>query len=164
VVFSQEEFAHWLLPRKGVVSSFVNVTTRKKKKTNLRGGNEESTGGGKGKDEDDDADEDEEVVTDFCSYYHLHSSVLGNPKHTTLHAAYSFYNVANTISLEELMRDCLILAKNEGHDVFNALNLMENETFLSELKFGMGDGNLQYYVYNWLCPTMEHGDVGLVLL
>lgn len=167
VVFSQEEFAHWLLPRKGVVSSFVNVTTRKKKKKktkSVRGGNEEATtGGGKGKDDDDD-EEEEEVVTDFCSYYHLHSSVLGNPKHTTLHAAYSFYNVANTVSLKELMRDCLILAKNEGHDVFNALNLMENEVFLSELKFGIGDGNLQYYVYNWLCPTMEHGDVGLVLL
>jgi len=136
VVFSEEEFEHWLLPRKGVVSSFVN--TRK--------------------------EGEEEVVTDFCSYYHLHSSVLGNPKHTTLHAAYSFYNVATTVDLTELMRDCLILAKNEGHDVFNALNLMENDRFLDELKFGVGDGNLQYYVYNWLCPTMENGDVGLVLL
>jgi len=136
VVFSEEEFEHWLLPRKGVVSSFVN--TRK--------------------------EGEREVVTDFCSYYHLHSSVLGNPKHTTLHAAYSFYNVATTVDLTELMRDCLILAKNEGHDVFNALNLMENDRFLDELKFGVGDGNLQYYVYNWLCPTMENGDVGLVLL
>ena len=35
-------------------------------------------------------DDGVEVITDFCSYYHLHSSVLGNPKHTTLHAAYSF--------------------------------------------------------------------------
>eukprot|EP00584_Thalassiosira_punctigera_P010807 CAMPEP_0172546074 /NCGR_PEP_ID=MMETSP1067-20121228/15898_1 /TAXON_ID=265564 ORGANISM="Thalassiosira punctigera, Strain Tpunct2005C2" /NCGR_SAMPLE_ID=MMETSP1067 /ASSEMBLY_ACC=CAM_ASM_000444 /LENGTH=513 /DNA_ID=CAMNT_0013332945 /DNA_START=181 /DNA_END=1722 /DNA_ORIENTATION=+ len=137
VVFSKEEFEHWLLPREGVVSSFVNVKKEE---------------GGK------------EVVTDFCSYYHLHSSVLGNSKHTTLHAAYSFYNVATTVDLTELMRDCLILAKNEGHDVFNALNLMENERFLEELKFGIGDGALQYYVYNWLCPTMEHRDVGLVLL
>ncbi|KAL7548395.1 hypothetical protein ACHAWF_016835 [Thalassiosira exigua] len=133
VVFSEEEFAHWLLPRKGVVSSFVNV-------------------------------DGEGTVTDFCSYYHLHSSVLGNPKHTTLHAAYSFYNVARTVDLTELMRDCLILAKGEGHDVFNALNLMENDRFLDELKFGMGDGNLQYYVYNWFCPTLEHDDVGIVLL
>lgn len=140
VVFSEEEFAHWLLPRKGVVSSFVNVRTK-----------------GEG-------DTEEEEITDFCSYYHLHSSVLGHPTHTTLYAAYSFYNVATSVDLTELMRDCLILAKNEGHDVFNALNLMENERFLSDLKFGMGDGNLQYYVYNWLCPTMEHGDVALVLL
>jgi glycylpeptide N-tetradecanoyltransferase len=28
VVFSEDEFAHWLLPRKGVVSSFVNVRAK----------------------------------------------------------------------------------------------------------------------------------------
>jgi len=133
VVFSEDEFAHWLLPRKGVVSSFVRVN--------------------------DDGD-----VTDFCSYYHLNSSVLGNPKHNTLNAAYSFYNVAKTVTLPKLMKDCLILAKKEQVDVFNALNLMDNGEFLDELKFGMGDGNLQYYVYNWFCPTMQHNDVGLVLL
>lgn len=133
VVFSEDEFAHWLLPRKGVVSSFVRVN--------------------------DNGD-----VTDFCSYYHLNSSVLGNPKHNTLNAAYSFYNVAKTVTLPELMKDCLILAKKEQVDVFNALNLMDNGEFLEELKFGMGDGNLQYYVYNWFCPTMQHNDVGLVLL
>ena len=143
VVFTEDEFAHWLLPREGVVSSFVNVTKQEKEGC---------------------IDSEEEVITDFCSYYHLHSSVLGNDKHSTLHAAYAFYNAATTVGITELMRDCLILAKNEGHDVFNALNLMENDHFLEDLKFGMGDGNLQYYVYNWLCPTMEHGDVGLVLL
>lgn len=155
VVFSEEEFAHWLLPRKGVVSSFVNVRT--KKQAGAVEGEEVVVG-------EEEEEEEEEEITDFCSYYHLHSSVLGDPVHTTLYAAYSFYNVATSVDLTELMRDCLILAKNEGHDVFNALNLMENERFLNDLKFGMGDGNLQYYVYNWLCPTMEYGDVALVLL
>ncbi len=41
-----------------------------------------------------------------------------------------------------------------GFDVFNALDLMENKEFLEKLKFGIGDGNLQYYLYNWKCPTM----------
>jgi Myristoyl-CoA:protein N-myristoyltransferase, C-terminal domain len=31
---------------------------------------------------------------------------------------------------------------------------MENKEFLKELKFGKGDGNLQYYVYNWRCPSI----------
>lgn len=42
----------------------------------------------------------------------------------------------------------------KGFDVFNALDLMENKTFLEKLKFGIGDGNLQYYLYNWKCPCM----------
>ena len=27
--------------------------------------------------------------------------------------------------------------------------------FLEKLKFGIGDGNLQYYLYNWKCPSMD---------
>ena len=42
---------------------------------------------------------------------------------------------------------------------------MENApALLKELKFGPGDGHLQYYLYNWQCPEMEPADVGLVLL
>lgn len=105
---------------------------------------------------------DEGKVTDLCSFYHLPSSILGSDD--TLYAAYSFYNVATSIQMTELMRDSLILGKSKGADVFNALNLMDNDDFLKELKFGLGDGNLQYYVYNWACPTMESKDVGIVLL
>ena len=48
----------------------------------------------------------------------------------------------------------------DGFDVFNALDLMENKSFLEKLKFGIGDGNLQYYLYNWRCKTMEPHQVG----
>ena len=47
--------------------------------------------------------------------------------------------------------------------MFNALDLMENAEFLEKLKFGIGDGNLQYYLYNWRCPIMDPKRVGLVL-
>lgn len=42
-----------------------------------------------------------------------------------------------------------------GFDVFNALDLMDNKEFLEKLKFGVGDGFLQYYLYNWRCPSMD---------
>jgi glycylpeptide N-tetradecanoyltransferase len=48
-------------------------------------------------------------------------------------------------------------------DVFNALDLMDNEQFLQALKFGIGDGNLQYYVYNWKCPSMLPKKVNFIL-
>ena len=44
-------------------------------------------------------------------------------------------------------------------DVFNALDLMENASFLENLKFGIGDGNLQYYIYNWKCSPMQPNKV-----
>jgi len=131
--FTQDDIAHWLLPREGVVYSFVR----------------EANPG---------------EVTDFFSFYSLPSTILGNDKYNLLKAAYSYWNVAKTVPLYELMHDALILAKQNDFDVFNALNVMENETFLKELKFGIGDGFLQYYLYNWKCPKIEPCGMGLVLL
>ena len=42
--------------------------------------------------------------------------------------------------------------------------MLENDAFLKELKFGIGDGHLQYYMYNWRCPSIKSSQVGLVLL
>ena len=47
------------------------------------------------------------------------------------------------------MEDLLILARDLKYDVFNCLDLMENQKFLENLKFGVGDGHLHYYLYNW---------------
>ncbi|XP_069702884.1 glycylpeptide N-tetradecanoyltransferase 1 [Periplaneta americana] len=102
-------------------------------------------------------------LTDLVSYYTLPSTVMHHPVHKTLKAAYSFYNVSTATSWVDLMGDALVSAKNNGFDVFNALDLMENKEFLETLKFGIGDGNLQYYLYNWRCPSIPPNKIGLVL-
>lgn len=107
--------------------------------------------------------ENDGVVTDFVSYYTLPSTVMHHPLHKNLKAAYSFYNVSTKTPWVELMNDALISAKQLNFDVFNALDLMENSKFLEPLKFGIGDGKLQYYLYNWKCPSMEPNQIGLVL-
>ena len=132
-IFSVEELGHILLPRDGVVDSYVIK-------------NENG------------------VVTDLCSMYHLPSTIIGNPKYDNLHVSYCYYNVATTVTWVELMKDLLIFARNRGTDVLNCLDLMDNSEFLEPLKFGVGDGNLQYYVYNWKAPGIEPNEVGLVLL
>lgn len=131
--FTADEVEHWMLPRAGVVYSYVRE-------------------GRPGE------------VTDVCSFYSLPSTILGNDKYNLLKAAYSYWNVAKTVPLHELMYDALILAKQQDFDVFNALNVMENDNFLKELKFGIGDGFLQYYLYNWKCPKIDPSGMGLVLL
>ena len=102
-------------------------------------------------------------ITDMVSYYTLPSSIMHHQTHKTLRAAYSFYNVSTATPWLELMTDALISARNLDFDVFNALDLMDNKEFLEPLKFGIGDGNLQYYLYNWRCPSMTPGKIGLVL-
>jgi len=39
----------------------------------------------------------------------------------------------------------------------------DNGEYLKELKFGMGDGNLHYYLYNYKCPELVEKQIGLVL-
>lgn len=43
-------------------------------------------------------------------------------------------------------------------------DLMENGKFVRELKFGIGDGHLQYYLFNYRFPDVEPKDMALVLL
>lgn len=78
--------------------------------------------------------------------------------------SYSFYNVATKTPIKQLMNDALILAKRLNFDVFNCLDIFENEVFLKDLKFGIGDGNLQYYLYNWMTSEKKPSEMGLVLL
>lgn len=104
-------------------------------------------------------------ITDLVSFYSLPSSILGHPKHTTLNAAYMYYTVPGVTPINELMMDALIMAKACGYDVFNALDVMQNNDFLKSLKFGEGDGFLQYYLYNWrIGKELISSDVGLILL
>ena len=69
-----------------------------------------------------------------------------------------------TVSAKQLMNDALILAVATGHDVFSALDIFENEGLLKELKFGIGDGKLRYYLFNWRTQEMPPNEVGLVML
>lgn len=108
---------------------------------------------------------DSHEITDMVSFYTLPSTIIGNDTHSTLKAAYSFYNVSTTTPLLQLMNDALILAKQKDYDVFNALDIMHNMSFLKELKFGPGDGHLHYYLYNYrIRSTLKPLELGLVLL
>ena len=154
-IFSSADVLHWFIPQPNIIESFVV---------------EDPDTPGK--------------LTDFVSFYTLPSTVMNHPTHNTIKAAYSFYNVSTATSWPDLMGDALVLAKKANFDVFNALDLMENRwvnpvynyqsievdffllffsEFLEKLKFGIGDGNLQYYLYNWKCPKMDPKNIGLVL-
>ncbi|KAK6528977.1 glycylpeptide N-tetradecanoyltransferase [Orbilia ellipsospora] len=112
-------------------------------------------------------------ITDFFNFYCLESSVINNSKHPVIKAAYLFYYATETAfgtykdnnamkaklkaRLNELMNDALIIAKGLNFDVFNALTLLDNVLFLVDQKFGAGDGQLHYYLYNWRTAPIRGG-------
>ena len=135
-VFNSEEIKHFMLPQKDVIYSYVV---------------EDKSG----------------KITDFFSFYSLPSSVLkDNPgDHKTLNVAYSFYNVTTTDRLKEGIADMLVLAEQNGYDVMNCLDLNLNDPqILTDLQFGIGDGKLHYYFFNWRVRSMEPKDLGVVLV
>ncbi|THZ24777.1 N-myristoyl transferase [Aureobasidium pullulans] len=130
-------------------------------------------------------------ITDFFSFYCLESSVIHNASHSsTIRAAYLFYYASESAfeqqsedddvlktRLNLLVKDALILAKQAKFDVFNALTLLDNPLFLSDQKFGPGDGQLHYYLFNYrtadlpsgvdsrnVVDASQRGGVGVVML
>ncbi|KAG8217840.1 N-myristoyl transferase [Butyriboletus roseoflavus] len=131
-------------------------------------------------------DPETHCVTDFFSFYSLPSTVINSPKHDAVEACYLFYYASDVAfahgedtqvklkkRLGQLIGDALIIASQAKFDVFNAVSLMDNISFLGDLKFGAGDGLLNFYLYNWRTATMagatalgdtERGGVGVVML
>jgi len=115
-------------------------------------------------------------ITDFFSFYCLPSTVINNQRYPVLEAAYLYY-YATTVAfdpkadedgrlkrrLQVLITDALVVAHQAKFDVFNALTLMDNVSILQDLKFGPGDGFLNFYLYNWrtapLAGMNPEGDV-----
>ncbi|EPY50486.1 N-myristoyltransferase 1 [Schizosaccharomyces cryophilus OY26] len=110
-------------------------------------------------------------ITDFFSFYSLPSSVLGNPKYSDIKAAYLYYYASDSYPKDTskassdkfvercklLIKDSLILANRLRFDVFNAVTVLDNNLFLKDLRFGEGDGYLNYYIYNYRCPKVPGG-------
>ncbi|KAF2755065.1 Glycylpeptide N-tetradecanoyltransferase [Pseudovirgaria hyperparasitica] len=106
-------------------------------------------------------------ITDFFSFYCLESTVIASSKHKVVRAAYLYYYATETAfgndqdalktRLNELMNDALILARNAKFDVFNALTLLHNPLFLEQQKFGPGDGQLHYYLFNYRTAPLLGG-------
>lgn len=108
-------------------------------------------------------------ITDFTSFYCLDSLVIGatSERHSKVKAAYLFYYASEEAfvdhekglrdRLRALMSDLLVEAKSARFDVFNALTLQDNPLFLEHAKFGPGDGQLHYYLYNWRTAPISGG-------
>ncbi|VEU22458.1 DEKNAAC103542 [Brettanomyces naardenensis] len=152
-VFSKEELSHWLL---GDANERSHADDKRVVLTYV-------------------VENDEGRITDFVSFYVLPFTVIDNARHDKLGVAYLYYYATEegldggrfdpasvkvvTKRLESLISDALVLAKNIGMDVFNALTSQDNVLFLDDLKFGPGDGFLNYYLFNYKAYPISGGVV-----
>lgn len=124
---SQEDLGHHLMPRDEVMYTIVIENSEKK-------------------------------ITDFVSFYNLPSQILKREghNHTMMKIAYLYYySFSEQNSLLEIMKFAIWYAKEKaGFDVFNCLSIMDNAQFIQELKFGCGDGTLNFYLYNYKIKDM----------
>ena len=148
-------------------------------------------------------DPQSQKITDFTSFFCLESAVIGGAKYKSIRAAYMFYYASESAfgddekhfkeRLTALMLDTLVVAKEvrvrslssevlltclqNKFDVFNALSLLDNPLYLDSLKFGKGDGQLHYYLFNYRTAPIpagldakndlderQRGGVGMVML
>ena len=83
-----------------------------------------------------------EIDNTFISFYDI-------PNHRkdglyTIKQAYSFYIVG------DVFNDAFLIAKNLGYDLFTTLDIGKDVPNLEKQKFLKGDGNVHYYLFNWL--------------
>ncbi|KAF8188759.1 Myristoyl-CoA:protein N-myristoyltransferase, N-terminal domain-containing protein [Mycena galopus ATCC 62051] len=101
-------------------------------------------------------------ISDFFSFYYLPATVLQSVSHEMIETGYLYYYATDVAfedgagadgrlksRLQTLINDALIVASQAKMDVFNAITLMDNVPILKDLKFGPGDGHLNYYLFNW---------------
>ncbi|KAF7683981.1 Glycylpeptide N-tetradecanoyltransferase 2 [Astathelohania contejeani] len=105
--------------------------------------------------------EENGVITEFGSFYHLNSLIIGKNIKEIPTAYLYIYSTDNHINfIEEL----IALSSKEGCILFNCLDIMQNKRFIKDLNFLPGDGFLNYYFFNCNAEIMDSSDIGFILV
>jgi glycylpeptide N-tetradecanoyltransferase len=130
----KEQVIHWLLPKDDIIQTYVVE------------------------------DPITNQVTDMISFYIISYNVLNSNKYKKLKIAhlYYYFNIKN--NLVDLLQYAIIEAKKMDIDLFNALNIMDNEQIFEKLNFIPGTGFLNYYFINKDEFSLPTNNVGVILL
>ncbi|EDR30127.1 glycylpeptide N-tetRadecanoyltransferase, putative [Entamoeba dispar SAW760] len=108
--------------------------------------------------------EQDGVIKAFGAFYILPSSILNSYEYSELYIAYQYYYFYDKdVDFKQFFKDILICAVQNHCDVFNCLNISENQHYIADLLFVPGDGYLKYYLYNWACPKVEPNKLAIIL-
>ena len=136
-----KEVEHWLLPRNNIVYTFV-------------------------------LEDEEHKITDFCSFYSIQRTILNqnkigentSNKYKKINFAYELINFNTSISMKELLRSAVILAKQNGFDAYHCIDYKENSDNFKELLFMEKIGKMKYYLYNFVVPETSIDDFSMIFI
>lgn len=99
-----------------------------------------------------------ETVVDFISYCKIpYKPVKKDNNYDKINSGYLYYYTSNYETPYRLIKNMLIVARDEHLSVFNCNNIMENNDILRELNFVEGGSKLNYYLYNWkVCDMLDN--------
>jgi glycylpeptide N-tetradecanoyltransferase len=100
-------------------------------------------------------------VTDFASYYKLPTKSVDDKYN--IECGYLYYYSSNVETIMTILNNILIIAKNDGMQTFNALNIMENNINLTDLKFEESNKEIYYYMYNYKCVGMNNNQLAKIM-
>ena len=64
----------------------------------------------------------------------------------------------------KLLKNTIILAKQNNFDAYNIIDYKENSDNFKELSFMEKIGKIKYYFYNFVCPDTPIDDVSLIFI
>ena len=140
-VLNKKEVEHWFLPRNNIVYTYV-------------------------------LEDEEHKITDFCSFYSMQRTILNqdkngdNPasKYKKINFAFELINYNTSISMKELLRSAVILAKQNNFDAYHCIDYKENADNFKELLFSEKIGKMKYYLYNFVVPETPIDDFSLMFI
>lgn len=106
-------------------------------------------------------------VAEFVSFFFLHSRIIENnpdysEKEEYVYTAYLYYYNGN--GRTDIIRDVIKhLERSNKCDVLNCLKIEENTgKEFESLGFLKGEGNLNYYLFNWRVPEVPLSENGFI--
>ena len=102
---------------------------------------------------------DEGVVIDFISFYKQQSKEVS--KNNFINGLYIYYYTSHEETVYQLVKNIMIIAKNNNFDIIGMFNVMENDSVINELLFTQATG-INYYFWNWKCKDLVSSQIGSV--
>lgn len=101
------------------------------------------------------------IVKDIVSYYVMPYKHIKTGK--IVKSAMLYYYTNHSNNLYCWIKNMMVNLVNDGYQLLNALNVMENDDILDSLKFEEGTGVLHYLIYKHKVSPIKASEVGKIL-